>query len=818
MLTDDQTERLIRDIRTGRYSLLLGAGASFGGKNKQGIALPLGGSYAAELADLKKVPTTTPLQRVFALLNDAERQTLVIDRFTGCTPSAALEAIPTFIWKRIFSLNIDDALQAAYANPRRLQDFVTRNYRDAFEEAAGRASVPLIHIHGWVGKANEGFIFSRDEYLRQLRHINPWMVLLAESLAIDPFAIMGTALDEFDLEYYLSMRTPVTARPDRGPSILVSTNDDAITRHDCDKYDLAFFHGTSQDFMTFLQEAVGERPTPIGLIPSSTKDLFPASVGGKELATFSADFTRVPSSAEPNTDNSNFLLGRAPTWEDLVSQLDVARQQTGPLVTLIESLFTEDRQHAALIYLKDDPGGGKTTILRRIAFDLARSNIPVLLCSALGRVEPKLTASMLDLIDDPLVIIIDNFADQAFAVADTIKAMEKTDVVFLVTERAYRDRYILQALNGINVIRRNGADLSQREADALLQNYSDAGFLGDRAAVRDADRFADKLIDDPVAVACCRIMNDFRPLDGIITSLIAQGNNTEIKRFAIAALAQHCINGGLRESLVVSSSGAIGLKEQLRPNHHLPLTISEIVEGSRFVTPLNATIGQRSLMILARDKPDALLDAFVSLAKSVAPRVNRQAIRRRSPEARLAGRLFDFDEVTEKFLGANSIKFYSAVQEDWKWNSRYWEQVALLHLSTFQTQKPGADGWEQLDLAVRYARHAVVIEKHPLTLTTLGKVLLAQMLAPGVSAPGAFKEAFDRLDEAIGLEKAWLRSNAQPYVTLFRGVRDYLSMNLELTPRQVQKLNDHAGYARGVFAADQELGRIIDEAEALSRR
>ncbi len=817
MLNDDQAERFVRDVRSGTYSLLLGAGASFGGANAKGDPLPLGGTYAAELARYKKVAETTPLQRVFALLDEDERKTLVIDRFSGCSPSEALRAIPTFVWKRIFSLNIDDALQAAYATSKRLQDQVTRNYRAPFEDESGHASVPLIHLHGWVGDPSSGFIFSRDEYLRQLRYINPWMVILAESLAVDPFIIMGTALDEFDLEYYLSMRTPTTARPDRGPSILVTTNDDAITQHDCLKYDLALFHGTSADFMSYLQDIVGERPTPIGLVPAPTKQLFPESVGAKELASFSADFSRVPFAAAPNLDDSKFLLGRTPTWEDLSSQLDVAREQTGAIVTAIERLLNQPNRQPPLVYIKDEPGSGKTTLLRRIAFDFSRSGIPVLMCSALGRVEPKFTASMIDLIDGPLVVMVDNFADQAFAISDVIRALEKTDVVFVATERSYRDRYVLQAINGISAIRRNGTPLVARETTALLQNYSDAGFLGDRTSARSPARFASSLAGEPISVACCRIMNDFRPLDGIIQSLLNQGNGTEVLRYTIAALAQHCINGGLRESLLVASTGATGLTNQLRPTHHLPLTVSEEVNGSRFIAPLNGTIGQRTLTIIAVERPNLMLDAFTALAKSIAPRVNRQAIRRRSPEARLAGRLFDFDEVTEKFLGDQSVTFFSTVQEQWKWNSRYWEQVALLHLGRFHKNASGPEGWEQLDLAVRYARHAVVIERHPLTLTTLGKILLAQMLAPGIAAPASFSEAFDRLDDAILLEKAWLRSNAQPYVSLFRGVRDYLSLGYRLSGKQADKLADHLRYGSGAFPHDQDLQRLIEEVDGLNK-
>lgn len=810
MFHGDQLDRFIRDVRNGGYSLLTGAGASVGGTNRGGHDLPLGGAYSEELCRLKGVPLSTPLQRVFALLSEDERKEHVIDRFSGCTPSNAISAIPKFIWKRIFTLNIDDCLQAAYAAPDRMQDHVTRNYRDPLEEEQSNAIVPIIHLHGWVGKADQGFVFSRDEYIRQLRHHNVWMTILAESLAVDPFVIMGTSLDEFDLEYYLSMRTPTTARPDRGPSILVSNRDDILTRHDCEKYDLILFKGWSSDFMQFLQETVQDRPTPIALIPPSSRELLPSSVGAKELATFSVDFPVVPANAEPNLDDSRFLLGREPSWSDLISNLDVGREQYNSLWQAVDQLLSMDRRAPAVLYLKDYPGSGKTTLLKRLSFDLSRAGIPVLWCSALGRVEPAFTASMLDLIDGPLIVAVDNFADQAFAISETIRLMEKSDVVFLAFERMYRDRYVRQSLMGIDVRHRTGAAVVRREVAALVQNYVDAGLVGVDSVARNEERRLQSLLGDPIAVICCRITSDLRPLDGIIRDSITQANRTELRRYLVAALAQHCMHGGVRESVLVAASGAIGLTDQLRTTHHLPLSLS-FESGERFVTPLNGTIGDRTLTVISHEMPDLLLDAFVVLAQKIAPRVNRRAITRRSPEARLAGRLFDFDEVVEKLLGNLSSKFFSAVQAEWKWNSRYWEQVALMYLGRYHKSALGDIDWESLDLAVRHARHAVYTERHPLTLTTLGKVLISQLSSPDHVTRSVFDEAFEKLDEAIALEQKWLRSNVQPYITLFRGVREYLGKGFSLDHKQAEKLDAHLRYAGREFAADRDIQLAIEQ-------
>lgn len=77
-----------------------------------------------------------------------------------------------------------------------------------------------------------------------------------------------------------------------------------------------------------------------------------------------------------------------------------------------------------------------------------------------------------------------------------------------------------------------------------------------------------------------------------------------------------------------------------------------------YVLPLNTVIAERILRYAVAHHQPLLLDAFKSVAHGVAPHVNRLAIMRRSPEARLAGRLFDADKIARPLLGANAEQLY----------------------------------------------------------------------------------------------------------------------------------------------------------------
>ncbi len=122
---------------------------------------------------------------------------------------------------------------------------------------------------------------------------------------------------------------------------------------------------------------------------------------------------------------------------------------------------------------------------------------------------------------------------------------------------------------------------------------------------------------------------------------------------------------------------------------------------------------------------------------------------------------------------------------------------------------------EYLDSAVQNARHAASIENHPLPLTTLSKILFIQMVVPGYSRVGAFNEAFDCSDRAIKIEKSWARKSVHPYVTMFRGAREYLERGGVMSSTQMQRVRDLLLEAEKLFPKDHEVGDNLRNLRAL---
>jgi hypothetical protein len=813
-LTPEQLDRLAASLRAGEYNLLLGAAASLGSTNSDGKPIPLADPYRLELCQLKGAKEGHSLQRIYQTLNADEVEQHVTARFSGCTPGPALRALPTFLWKRIFTLNIDDALEAAYANSDRYQIPKKYNYRDTYEENSDRSNIQIIHLHGHVQRPEDGYIFSRDAYFNIIKTSNAWMVNLSHFISSEPFIIMGSSLDETDLDYFLSLRSQSTSRQDRGPSILIEPHGDIVTDTECERLDLIRYPGTAEDFIDFLNANVLNRPRPQDLVSEDEKNIFIEEPNAHDISSFYSDFEKVPTAAETNANDPRFFFGHVPSWSDLTLQYDISRPINNKLARTVEEAFS-GRSESRLIFLSDHVGVGKSTALRRIGFDFARQGTTVLSCSALSRLEPRLTGAMLDNIAGRCLVIVDDFADQAYSIEAIISNVEKKDLVFLAAERSYRRRFVTEVLTGKNYTVVQSDKLTDREILQLIQTYVRSGLVGDNTFINDKDASIKALKDDPIAVACCRIMNDLRPLDRIVESLFEFGNRVDRIRYLTAALAQYCTKSGVRFDLLIASSSGAGINQQFSNSHPFPLTHAED-QARNYVIPLNGTLATRMLEVASVGNSDEILNVFINLGRAVAPRVNRRTIVQRTPEARLAARLFDLDQVVERFLGDKAVDFYGAVEEEWRWNSRYWEQVALLNLYKYQkTEEISDESLGYLDLAVGHARHAVSIEYHPLTLTTLAKILFFQAISME-GDQSIISEAIANIRDAISMEAQRNRSSVHPYAVLFQGVRS-LPNNTVLKESDVSTVRTHLTEAKRKFPRDNDIIALAAEVEGWLR-
>jgi hypothetical protein len=367
-ITGKQEAAFVSSLRAGQYNLILGAGFSMDSKNAKG-PLPSGDELLGDLAKATNARKSS-LQRLYQLLTPTQVKELITDRFVGAVPGETAKLMGSFVWRRVFTWNVDDVLENLYKGERAFQRAVPKHFNDVYTDPQSLEELFIIHLHGFVGAPERGYVFSRDQYVSQTTKVNPWMTVLTQRMLSEPMIIAGSTLDEIDLDHYLALRTGDSARDDRGPSILVEV-DDPIATMLREKHGLLHFVGYSKDFFEYCKSVLPNPPTPTELIPLATRQLIPAGVSRSTAMSFSADFELVPGVTVPSS-SSRFMYGHLPSWGDLEANRDIARPLVSELIVEIEKRLSDPLHHARLLILSETSGAGKSTALRRVAFELAK--------------------------------------------------------------------------------------------------------------------------------------------------------------------------------------------------------------------------------------------------------------------------------------------------------------------------------------------------------------------------------------------------------------------------------------------------------------
>ena len=581
MLAENLLDEMKASLFAGHYNLLLGSGISLDSKDQRGNQVMGAWELTDLLCTLKGAKSNTQLFRVASLLSESEVTEHLTKRYHGCKPGPTVKWLTNFVWKAAFTFNIDDAFESAYqANANRKQTWVSINYDSEYRTNFSPSEIPIVHLHGFVREPEKKYVFSTVEYGRVTRGQNPWMHVLSELLSSEPFIIAGTSLNEPDLEYYLSGRTETSPRKNRGPSILVEPSPDAVTENDCLRHGLILVKGTLAEFLSWLDEKIGQPPTIAELtIPPNEGIFYPKPPNLKQIVFFSA-FELVRPIA-PSTEVkmlSPFFYGRSPSWSDLANSVDIPTDDELKLSSKARMILESNPTQKFMFCVKGEPGSGKTTMIRRVAYNLAREGRIVFSLIGRSAIDMEKVVACLSMVTKPYAILIDSAADHAQFINSILNHPQLSNPFLIIAaERSYRLDHIDRLLGDFNIEYFPIKAFPKNSLVQLIEKYRKNGLVGTGQAIRQPEIFALRLNRDPIAIAVCRIINDFRPLDSIIKSVWNHANETSRQSYIVAALAFYCHPYGLRYSILEQSQKNPQLTEQFSYANPLPLTFSQLM-------------------------------------------------------------------------------------------------------------------------------------------------------------------------------------------------------------------------------------------------
>ena len=332
---------------------------------------------------------------------------------------------------------------------------------------------------------------------------------------------------------------------------------DAATRADCERYQLTLVEADFEDFLAWIERAFPDRPTAQGLVVPPVEDLFRSTIAPAALLRFFSDFELVSHGSTTKVKTpSAYMYGAEPTWSDIAEHLDIERGTNQIVMNRVAKWLDGTPPEDRVLIISEGPATGKSTLLKRVGYDLASVGRVVFHVRTLSKVDIKTATHCLSRRTSPSVILVDNFADYAEQIRGLLNEIGgSTRIAVLGVERRYRKEHIDVVLSGTSFLTLGLENPTASELDQLLEKYQRSGLVADRHLAGDRRQAVQVLRGDPIAVSVCRILKDFRPLDRIIKSVWGAASEKERDIYLACALAQRCHGTGVRLSILQAIAG-----------------------------------------------------------------------------------------------------------------------------------------------------------------------------------------------------------------------------------------------------------------------
>ncbi len=180
--------------------LVLGAGCSREAINTQRQKLPLGDALAGVLCDefgLERESETLP-EVIEALESENPRQLIdekIVASLRVFQPSEDHIRQAKLFLRRVYTLNIDNALEIALTRVKRENVVLQRN-DPPVEPSLMYNETQVVKLNGCVSRPNDGFIFSLSDYSKNHHKMPNWYTQLASDCFSQTVVFIGTEANE----------------------------------------------------------------------------------------------------------------------------------------------------------------------------------------------------------------------------------------------------------------------------------------------------------------------------------------------------------------------------------------------------------------------------------------------------------------------------------------------------------------------------------------------------------------------------------------------------------------------------------------------
>ncbi|MCA7961707.1 SIR2 family protein [Burkholderia cenocepacia] len=372
--------------------LFLGAGINFSTRGPNDSTFPLGADLARSICgDLLGDPDAG------LDLNDAAEiarqkygeQSLNLylhEKFSKFNPTTVHYGIAQLPWDCIYTTNYDTLIEtAAKQIPNDIPGPIKPIFSAQFSlEDLNDADIPYYKIHGCIDFANtfDGrLILTREDYRNYEASRRSLFKRLKEDLQTKTFVFIGYGFRDDNLREILDEVRISLGIQSLPPSFALRRNFSKVEFDFWkDKYNVHLLDADGTDFINQLLKTWHAAPQTI------TSDGHKSHLG-KFLEKSRYSFPKVgpsfyrlvPEACVGSATPGLFFRGAQYTWSDARERIAPARDQYWPLMDLLFSEFADPTLPASCYLVTGPAGTGKTTLIKTIAYDVAKDlNLTVL--------------------------------------------------------------------------------------------------------------------------------------------------------------------------------------------------------------------------------------------------------------------------------------------------------------------------------------------------------------------------------------------------------------------------------------------------------
>jgi hypothetical protein len=490
--------QILAAIKKGELVLFMGAGASFGSLTAAGNPIAMSDTLARKLAEAAKfVYEGESLDVVY----EAARQQLgrrideiLEENFRHVVPSAEYNRLSKYVWRRIYTLNIDDGLDHALLknSPQKVSRRLIRSpvaERNQFFEV-----LDYIKLNGSSDQLSDGIIFSPSEYAQATVKGYPWYSQCASDFIRSAVLFIGTTINEPLLKFHIERYQSLNSEP-LGTSYLIAKSATQIQIASLKRYNIEFIEGTIRDFADWLERELPVPPATIEVACESIPQLR-AMVGSRKREAYADLFEHVTAvnqdlvlsnGSAKGSAIRDFYKGFKPQWDDIVDGVPAELEVLDAAVKRVDVLEIG----LSFLPILGPAGSGKTTLLMQLAWHFSRSvDWSVYFIDA---VPSSLLATMLAIEEsspNPMVlVIIDNveFFTEQLDIALKSGKLNKTIIVSAERENVWNRR----AKTALATLYKDPLLVSQfteRDAIRILEKLQQFGSWTRLGKMRQRDR------------------------------------------------------------------------------------------------------------------------------------------------------------------------------------------------------------------------------------------------------------------------------------------------------------------------------------------